>query len=119
MKYRILQIILLSVLLVGCFSNGSYIEKVSANYKQTRGYNSLKIIYKGLSKGMQKKEVDRLLGEPDYSPIDGQYYYSSDHYEYSEQQERNVSVGLVVDYRNSDGIVTEKLQEYRLGPIGE
>jgi len=70
---------------------------------------------------MPRSEVEALLGPPGYSPVDGQYYYSSD---------REVSVGddlplarygLVVDYRDyhSGYELTNRLQIFTLGPIGE
>lgn len=119
MIHRISLLVLFAALLTGCFFNLSHLEKASTSYKQTKDYASLSKISKSLSKGMLRKEVVRLLGEPDYSPIDGQYYYSSDHYEYSEEQDRDVSVGLVVDYRDSNGELTSKLQEYKIGRISE
>ncbi len=119
MVFRTSQIFFLTVLLAGCLTNSLSLENASVSYKQNKDYLSLKNIHKSFAKGMQRKKVESLLGEADYSPIDGQYYYSSDRYEYSEDQERDVSIGLVIDYRDIDGEITEKLQEYRLGPIGE
>jgi outer membrane protein assembly factor BamE (lipoprotein component of BamABCDE complex) len=119
MIHRIIQLLLVGAFLVSCATSLSSIEKASANYKQDRDYTSLEIIYKNLSKGMQRKEVERLLGEPDYSPIDGQYYYSSNRSAYAEDQGREVAIGVVVDYRDRNGDITEKLQEFWLGPIGE
>jgi hypothetical protein len=119
MIHRILQTILFTVLLAGCFANMTSLENASVSYKEHKDYASLEDIYKRFSKGLQRKEVERLLGEPDYSPIEGQYYYSSDQSEYSENQERKVSIGLVVDYRDSNGRITKRLQEFWLGPIAE
>lgn len=114
-----LYIVLLTVLLVGCYTGLSPIENAGAEYRLDRSYKSLEVIYKNLSPGMQRKEIERLLGEPDYSPGDGQDYYSSDRSVYVEEQEREVVVGLVVDYQDKNGAVTETLQEFWLGPIGE
>jgi hypothetical protein len=97
----------------------SSLENASLQYKEHNDYASLDIIYKSLSKGKQRKEVESLLGEPDYSPIDGQHYYSSDHSEYSQDQARDVTVGLVVDYRDGNGEITDKLQEFWMVPIAE
>ena len=68
---------------------------------------------------MDRQSVERLLGEPDYSPIDGQYYYSSDRTSSMADQGREADLGLIVDYRDPEGAVTESLYEYWLGPIGE
>lgn len=57
---------------------------------------------------MKKTEVEALLGEPDYSPTDGQYNYSS--------SERNRI--LVVDYR-LDTQVTDRLQHFELMTTGD
>jgi len=119
MIYRGLYMVLLTALLVGCYADSSPIESAGAEYRHNRNYKSLEVIYKNLSPGMQRKEIERLLGEPDYSPGDGQDYYSSDRSVYVEDQEREVVVGLVVDYQDKNGAVTETLQEFWLGPIGE
>ena len=116
---RFLQTILLAALLTGCFATLSPLEEASASYKQNKDYASLEQLYQELFKGMQRKEVVRLLGEPDYSPIDGQYYYSTDRSNYSQEQKREVAAGLVIDYRDSNGYETEKLQEYWFGLIAE
>lgn len=119
MMLRLLKMTLIVSLLTGCVTNLSSIEAASVSYKQNKDYGSLEQINNGLFKGMRQNEVERLLGEPDYSPIDGQYYYTSDRSEYSEEQMRKVAVGLVVDYRDVDGRMTERLQEFRLGLIAE
>lgn len=119
MSYRIFSVLFLTVFLFGCNAHLNSIKKYSAQYKHNKDYKSLEIIFKSLSKGMQRTEVECLLGEPDYSPIDGQYYYDSNRSVYSEDQERRVPFGLVVDYRNRDGLITETLQEFWIGPIGE
>lgn len=119
MIIRMLQILLIGSLIAGCSGNLSAIENASVNYKNTKDFKSLEIIFKHLSKETPSKEAKRLLGEPDYSPTKGQYYYSSNKSEYSKEQDREVPLGLVVDYRDKNGAVTETLQEFWIGPIGE
>ena len=119
MIYRILQMIFIVTLLTGCLANYPSLEGTSDNYKRNRDYTSLEEIYSSFSKGVHNEKVIRLLGEPDYSPIDGQYYYLSDSSEYIEEQGRDAIIGLVVDYRNSNGEITEKIQNYWLGTISE
>ncbi|MCP4114126.1 MAG: hypothetical protein GY737_01770 [Desulfobacteraceae bacterium] len=119
MMNRISYLLFITVLLVGCSASLSSIEDASAKYKLDKGYKSLEILYNNFYKGMQRKEVERLLGEPDYSPINGQYYYSSAQSVYSEDQKREVVVGLVIDYRDINGTITESLQNFWIGPIGE
>ncbi len=119
MIYRILRLLPLFVFLAGCSAGWSSVEKASVTYKRDKSYASLEIIAGGFFKGMRRAEIERQLGEADYSPTDGQYYYSSDRSVYVEEQDRKVTVGLVVDYRDENGITTETLQIFRLGPIGE
>lgn len=119
MRYRISYILLMTAILLGCSAGLLSLENDSARYKHNKGYTSLETICNSFYKGMPRTEVEHLLGEPDYSPINGQYYYSSDRSVYLEDQGREVSVGLVVDYRDMNGKITETLQEFWLGPIGE
>ena len=93
----------------------------SARYKKTRAYQSLKLLSKRLKIGMPRSKVEELLGEPDYSPVDGQYYYSS-----NRNNSKGVVIGLAVEYRKTsyraDGIhtvITGKLESFKLMPIGE
>jgi hypothetical protein len=114
-------LIFISILLVGscCYRS---LGRVSTNYKAHKDYASLELIYKHLAQGMKRTKVENLLGKPDYSPIDGQYYYASDREGYPESATANpikVPVGLVVDYRNQLGELTDELQTFWLGPIGE
>ena len=119
LKSRISFAFMLIVLLSSCAATNSSVETASAEFKQYKSYDNLQILHERLFIGMHQSEVIRLLGEPDYSPIEGQYYYSTDRYEYYEEQDREVPVGLVVDYRDEKGIVTENLHEFWLGKIGE
>ena len=119
---RVLVALLLPLLaLVACDRSGPSVEDASASYKNQRDYASLAAINGHLVKGMPRDEVERLLGAPDYSPTEGQYYYSSDRKEPSPDPANRppATVGLVVDYRDADGSVTDRLQSFTLGPIGE
>jgi hypothetical protein len=89
-------------------SCGATLDRTAADYRQNKSEASLASVAKSLRKGMPRTEVERLLGVPDYSPTVGQFYYSSERDNY----------GLVVDYRR-DGHVTDQLQEFSLGTIGE
>ena len=104
------------LLCVACSRNA--LEQASASYKTRHDHASLVIIFKALRKGLHKSHVDELLGGPDYSPTQGQYYYSSDRRERVEGNPNSVSVGLVLDYRKNDQ-GTDILEEFWLGPIGE
>lgn len=118
MKPRIFQVFFLCALLVGCASNRS-IENASANYKAKKDYKSLETLYNHLSENRSRQEADRLLGEPDISPIEGLFFYASTHSKYSIVQSQDVIYGLVVDYRNKNGMVTRKIQALWIGPMDE
>ena len=120
---RIYSTFALAVLLAvaGCSSSSTSLASASASYKEQRDYASLVTIHSGLIKGMSRTEVERLLGEPDYSPTDGQYYYSSDRKEDAPNTTDRppATLGMVVDYRDASGRVTDQLQSFTLGPVGE
>jgi outer membrane protein assembly factor BamE (lipoprotein component of BamABCDE complex) len=116
---RFLQLSIAVIFLAGCATGLSSLEHASEDYRHNRGYTSLETICNVFYIGMPRSEVERLLGAPDYSPIDGQYYYSSDRSVESQDQGGSVSTGLVVDYRDASGNVTDTLHEFTLGPIGE
>ncbi len=113
------------MLLTGCNSQTQELEQLeqaSRSYKEQRDYVSLEIIHWHLRKGMVRTKVEELLGgEADYSPIEGQDYYSSDRHEAERRGEEQIDtpVGLVVDYQDEQGVLTDRLQEFRLGRIGE
>ncbi|KPJ87743.1 MAG: hypothetical protein AMJ53_17680 [Gammaproteobacteria bacterium SG8_11] len=118
---RILWVLIsVSFVLVACADQS--VQQASASYKKNHDYASLERIVAHLNKGMKREKVENLLGEPDYSPTEGQYYYSSDRREAIEgtdQGTREVSVGLVVEYRDKNENLTNELQEFQLGAIGE
>lgn len=116
MRRALAHAVVVIVLLTGCGPQA--LDQASRSYKANRDYASLEAIHGQLATGMDRAEVDRLLGEPDYSPIAGQYYYSSDR-RVSADGRDNVPVGVVVDYRSEGGAVTDTLREFWIGPIGE
>ena len=70
---------------------------------------------------MPRSKVEEILGEPDYSPVEGQYYYSS-----NRENSEGVTIGLVLEYRKTEyrdddihTVITGKLESFRLMPIGE
>jgi hypothetical protein len=74
-----------------------------------------------LKVGMPRAKVEEILGEPDYSPVEGQYYYSS-----NRENSKGVIVGLVVEYRRTEyrgsdihTAITGRLESFRLMAIGE
>lgn len=112
---------LVFLLLVGCNTQAQELEPASRSYKAHRDYASLEVISRHLRKGMERSSVEELLGEADYSPIEGQEYYSSDRREAVRhgKQEVQIPVGLMIDYRDEQGRVGEQVQKFRLGRIGE
>jgi outer membrane protein assembly factor BamE (lipoprotein component of BamABCDE complex) len=103
--YGLLAVLLAISIVISCATS---LDRASASYRQNRDFGSLQLIHKHLHKGMPRRQVERVLGEPDYSPTDGQYYYSS--------SERTRV--LVVDYREGEK-VTDRLQRFDLDSIGE
>jgi hypothetical protein len=73
--------------------------------------------------GMSKAALEHLLGEADYSPSEGQFYFSTGGDCPLEDTDRLAACGIVAefrDYRNgSDAVLTESLQSCRWGGIGE
>ena len=70
---------------------------------------------------MPRSKVEEILGEPEYSPVEGQYYYSS-----NRKNAKGVLVGLVVEYRRTEyrggdihSVITGRLESFGLMPIGE
>ena len=98
----------------------------SKHYKEHHDYESLETLAREIHVGLPKKAVIDLLGEPIYSPIDGQVYYDSDR---TEKMEGDIegTLTLVIDYRtglisqggNGDTVVTDRVQVFSLGPVGE
>jgi hypothetical protein len=106
-------------LMISCTSGPDKISHLSARYRERHEYESLSRMLGNLRLGMPQAEVERLLGKPDYSPIEGQYYYSSDR-----RTASDTPIGLIVEYRTtnprtSEVTVTGKLESFFLGPIGE
>jgi hypothetical protein len=70
--------------------------------------------------GMSTREVEGLLGKATYSPIDGQYYYSTGGECPLEATGRNAPCGVIADFRRGpDYRVTDTLQSCTWGAIGE
>ncbi len=116
---KLLHFIMAFILLWGCCHPS--LHDASNSYKNKRDYSSLEIIYENLHKGMRRADVERLLGEPEYSPTEGQYYYSSDRRDHLEKDKDRpmATVGIVVDYKDAKGNLTDVLQTFTLGAIGE
>jgi hypothetical protein len=115
--------LLLAILLISCVAQAQpLLEQASSSYKLRKDYASLEVIHRHLALGMARPAVETLLGEADYSPIEGQYYYLSDRQERLKdagEEQGEASVGLVLDYRNKQGELTDALQTFWLGVLGE
>ena len=107
-------------LLSACDSGPRSSAELSAAFQKDHDYESLAALVGHLRLGMPRTEVERLLGQPTYSPIDGQYYYAVS----DRRTEEGTPIGLIVEYRRTDvrtGAVVPsgKLESLFLGPIGE
>lgn len=78
---------------VGCLARESPLESASAQFRHGNDYVSLVTLLKLFHPGMPRQEVERLIGEPDYSPMDG-LYYSTSKTVCSKEQDREITMGL-------------------------
>ena len=73
--------------------------------------------------GMAKAELENVLGEADYSPIDGQFYFSTGGDCPLEDTQNMAPCGVVAEFRDyragSDPVLTDTLQSCWWGGIGE
>ena len=70
--------------------------------------------------GMSKAELERLLGQATYSPIDGQYYFTTGGECPLEATGRHAACGVIAEFRRApDYRVTDALQSCTWGAIGE
>jgi len=97
------------------------VAQASERYKRDRDYLSLLTVFQYLKAGMARSKVEALLGEPDYSPIDGQYYYFGAGAKCSHgSQAPDAPCGVVIEYRSyPDGTLRNTLQSSFFGAIGE
>lgn len=100
---------------------GRTLEAIAGHYRAHRDYASLAGLIPALKLGMDRQDVEKLLGRPEYSPTDGQYYYGSDKCDAD-----GLPMTLIVEYRVSeytgDDIrtrMTNQLQSFTFGPVGE
>ena len=92
------------------------VERARVNYRAKRDFASLSVLHGQLRRGMSRADVERLLGPPDYSPNPGEDFYST------EKKERPsggddaapATVGLLLDYRDKDGNVTDRLHTFEM-----
>jgi hypothetical protein len=98
------------ILLLGCGDQA--LEESGRSYRLHKDFASLETISRCLTIGMTRGEIEKLLGKADYSPIEGQEYYSSG-------QQSDKGQTLVVEYRDEQGIVTRVLHSFWLGDVGE
>jgi len=93
---------------------------LSEAFQKNHDYESLSRLVGHLRLGMARAEVERLLGKPDYSPIEGQYYYAAA----DRRTPEGTPVGLIVEYRRMNvragrEILSGRLESFTPGPIGE
>ncbi|MCR6650210.1 MAG: hypothetical protein NVV73_01330 [Cellvibrionaceae bacterium] len=71
--------------------------------------------------GMTQVELEAVMREADYSPIDGVFYFSTGGDCPLEDSDRVVSCGLVAEFRDygKDDTLTDSLQSCWWGGIGE
>jgi hypothetical protein len=107
LKRAALSAVLIAMVALG-ISCATALQRASAHYQERRDDPSLEVISHHLQVGMPRGQVTSLLGPPDYSPTDGQDYYSA-------ADSKRV---LVVDYRQDDR-PTDRLAKFELILMGE
>lgn len=117
MALKTLCLSIASAILAGCAETNE-LSQAAAHYRHHYDYASLQTVNRLLEKGMPRRRVLALLGEG-YSPGEGQYYFSSDRREYVEEAERELTVVLIVEFRDENANMTGKLQSWILGSVGE
>jgi len=118
MKGILLSMLVAMVLSVPATGGEPTLAQAVASYKKKFDYPSLKVIAKHLKVGMTLAQVEALLGEGDM-PVCGQYRWSSDHEEYSKEAERNIVVGLVLEFECNDGVHEGGLESWEMMQIAE
>lgn len=115
-KLALLNILFLSMLMLGACDLAVSVDQAQESYQQQQDYSSLEILHGQLQKGMARTEVEALLGAPGYSPTDGIYYYLS---KQRSDSVGNPVMGVVVEYIDEQGHVTDTLHSFWLGEVGE
>ncbi len=116
----LLFVILGALAASGCAPKTDELSRLSAGFRKEHDLRSLTLILGHLSLGMPRAEVEQILGRPDYSPIEGLYYYAVS----DRKTEEGTPIGLIVEYRRTDvrtgeTVLSGKLESLYLGPIGE
>ena len=112
--------LILAFLAPACVSKSDALSRLAAGFQQNHDFQSLTLLLSHVRLGMTRVEVEKLLGRPDYSPIEGQYYYGLS----DRKTEEGTPVGLIVEYRRinyqtGETVASGKLESLILGPIGE
>ena len=108
LKNIYLTIFLLTLPLFACDNSDNEPESKIIPLVQVASSANLEKLAEQLKQGMLKINVEKILGMPDYSPIDGLYYYSAKN-----------SPSLIIDYRNQQDEITNKLQLFWLAEVEE
>lgn len=86
------------------------VGQARSRYAATQDYRALRRLARAIEPGMARVEVERLLGEPLPHPGNGQFCYLSDREE--QVGDFKVPVALVVDYNDTEGRETDRLQGF-------
>lgn len=99
----------------------SPLSRASQGYKEKKDFKNLQTIHNHLRIGMTRTEVEQLLGQkPDHSATEGQYVYICvDQKGPSHGNHPPPPLGLIVDYRDKNGTLTNQLQSFSIEPISE
>ncbi|QDC07899.1 hypothetical protein FHY55_00960 [Oceanicola sp. D3] len=112
--------LLVSVALAGCREEdtaAASLAEAAASYRENSDAASLEAVSQQIGPGTKRAEVEELIGPPTYSPVEGVAMYASE--DRQKVGERELTLGLIVDYRDADAQLTDSVQTVSYGPIGE
>ncbi|MBS8226968.1 hypothetical protein DYI42_12060 [Vannielia litorea] len=112
--------LLAALALAGCREGDGPAAELAAaaeSFRDNRDAASLEAVSARIGPGTKRSEVEELIGPPTYSPVDGVAMYASN--DRQQVGERDLTLGLIIDYRDADAKLTDSVQTISYGPIGE
>jgi hypothetical protein len=113
------QDVILAVLIATCLAMGCERPAPSAGCELAGPPSLLPASVRQVRVGMSKPALESVLGESDYSPIEGQHYFSTGGDCPLEGTDRMAPCGVIAEFRGPDHKPTTVLQSCRWGAIGE
>ena len=118
-KAEIHAIMLLSAVIAVACESGN-VEPAGCDVGDPREHLPSKV--KNVRLGMTKAELEAVLGTADYSPIEGQYYFSTEGECRHEGVDEVAGCAVIAEFRKfspGSDVLTDSLQSCYWGAIGE